>query len=334
MLKYFYVAQNGPVAKSDLYRNLRKHGNTVGAPQMVRDLEEFSRFYAVLRTADKNGIGEYFDYIQCKGVSADDTRIGQIHLAIEGLRLFNVSQAYPLIYAALNCYMKQNIEDRNRSKKLVSLFELLEHYHFVNNAICDRIGNEVEKLYANFCTKYIQSDNFEAVTLELISELKEKLASEKEFCSRFVELTYQASTIPLLAYIFDRMSNKGLDPGQRVPIFNADQRILRKSHNIEHFLPRSSEAKPDEQKGPDFINNIGNLMAISFRTNSKLGDLTPAQKREKLNGPLFREIQNQTQVREFLEKYKKEIANWNEDAISRRAQDLAKDAYKGVWNIS
>jgi hypothetical protein len=200
-------------------------------------------------------------------------------------------------------------------------------------SVCDRIGNEVEKLYADYCVIYSKSSDFEGITSKLIADLKNKLANKTEFNSRFVELTYQASTIPLLAYIFDRINNKDLDPGQRVAIFNSNQKVLRKSHNIEHFLARNADQKTEDQKWLDTVNNIGNLLAITFRTNSKLGKMTPAEKIEKLNGPLFREIQNQAYVREFIETYKKDAAKWNESAIAKRAADLANNAYERVWKL-
>ena len=40
--------------------------------------------------------------------------------------------------------------------------------------------------------------------------------------------------------------DKGLDPGQRIPILNSNQKVLRKSHNIEHFLARNADEKSDD----------------------------------------------------------------------------------------
>ena len=101
--------------------------------------------------------------------------------------------------------------------------------------ICERVGNEVDKLYADTCTSYADSSNFVQTTDSLTNQLKAKLATEDEFVANFVNLTYSPET-SLLHYIFDRFNNFGLDPGQCVQIYNPDPKLRRRNHNIEHFL--------------------------------------------------------------------------------------------------
>lgn len=335
MFKYFYVAQNGYVAKSDLYKKIRAYGNKIGAAQLVRELSDFSVFYSTIRSADGVGIKNYFDSIGCKSIASDQNKYEKIHIALEGLRLFKIAQIYPLIYAAIGCFVRNEGGDNPAlSKKLIELFELMEKYHFINSAVCVRIGNEVEKLYADFCVEYAMSTDFEKTTKILLSNLKKQLASEDEFTSRFVEISYSQESIPLISYIFDRINNVGLHPGQRVHIFNPDQKILRKNHNIEHFYPQTpeSEMKPDPET-LEIVDNIGNLLVISFRTNSKLGNLSPKKKLEKLKGALAREVQNQPHIQDFLHTYEKSVASWGAKIIAHRAKDIATEAYRKVWKM-
>ena len=84
----------------------------------------------------------------------------------------------------------------------------------------------------------------------------------------------------------------------------------------------------------EVVDSIGNLLAISFRTNSKLGNLSPKKKLEKLNGLLSREIQNLPYVQEFIRTYSKSIPTWDSKAIEERAKSLAKQAYTEVWKIA
>ena len=79
---------------------------------------------------------------------------------------------------------------------------------------------------------------------------------------------------------------------------------------------------------------IGNLLAISFRTNSKLGNISPERKVEKLKGPLAKEIDNLQSVREFLDTYGPEASSWDENSIAKRAKQMALDAYQRVWKIA
>lgn len=335
MLKYFYVAKKGYVAKSDLYKKIRDYGNVVGASKLVDELCEFSRFYNFIRVADSAGVKEYLDSIGCSVIATDTDKFEKIHVALEGLRLFKIFQIYPLIYAAMSCFVRSgggaSLAD---SKKLIHFFETLERYHFVNNAICERIGNEVEKLYANFCVEYSQSDDFGDVTKKLTEALRAQLASEEEFRSRFVELSYSSESIPLISYVFDRFNNFALRPGHRIKIFNPDQKVLRKNHNIEHFYPQNPDGLLDDDfRIVDAVDNIGNLLAISFSTNSKLGNLLPAAKVEKLNTELQREIQNLPYVREFIEAYGARADTWNDELIGDRARSMAEIAYSKIWKI-
>ena len=334
MLKYFYVSREGYISKSLLYRKIRAYGEKIGAQALANELHYFSRYYYAFKNLDANGLQEYFASIDCPAIAEDSDRRDKMTYALEGLRLFRVTQIYPLIFAALQCFKRTGGGDSpSHSKKFIRLIEILEKYHFVNNAICERVGNEVEKPYADYCKKYTSSVSFDETTELLIGDLKRKLASEEEFISRFIEISYASDSIPLILYIFDRMNNYNLRPGSRIKIYNPYQ-AGRKNHNIEHFYPRKHEQQ--DARGADIvevIDNIGNLLAISFSTNSKLGNMTPRQKMEKMEGDLFREIENQNYIKEFLEKYKKRAESWDKKVIIERAQEMAKEAYSKVWKI-
>jgi len=84
----------------------------------------------------------------------------------------------------------------------------------------------------------------------------------------------------------------------------------------------------------EVVDNIGNLLAISFRANSSLGNVSPAKKFEKLRGPLAKRVSNLEYVRRFIEKYEKYADSWGKGVIQRRAEDLAAEAYLQVWKIA
>lgn len=338
MLKHFYVSRKGYVNKSELYKKIREYCKAIGgADKLVEELREFSRFYAAIRREEGPvAIKKYFDSIDCKVLGSEQDKYERVHISLQGLRLFKISQIYPVISAALACFVRNGASNnRSLSKIFVRLLEDMEKYHFINNAICDRIGNEVEKLYANYCVKFATSDDFEKTTNELIGSLKKQLASKEEFSTRFREISYSPETIPVIAYIFDRMSNSGLDPGERVPIFNPTKGVRRKSHNIEHFYPQKPNAsmKVDLQT-LDAVDNVGNLLAISFKTNSSLGNLSPKEKLDKLKGELGKRIENLRYVQAFIQRYEKASATWDRSEIEKRAIDLASEAYGEVWRIN
>jgi hypothetical protein len=260
----------------------------------------------------------------------DQEYFDDIYFSIAALHLFKITQTYPLIYAALECYKRSGLSvDKKHNKKIVRLFKKLENYHYINNGICDRVGNEVEALYADFSNKYSSSNDFLKITQELDKELEKKKASKEEFVSRFMEDLDYSSKKNLIHYTFDRLNNHGLSAGQRLKIYNPDQRVIRKSYNIEHFYPQSEKANT-QSLDKDIIDNIGNLLSINFRTNSSLGSVSPSEKAKKLRNELSRDIENYSYVSEFLDKYESDFDDWNEQKITQRANDLANDAWSKV----
>jgi uncharacterized protein with ParB-like and HNH nuclease domain len=338
MLKYFYVAKNGYISKTDLYTGLKDYCIQLGGPeQFVQELTNFSRFYNLIRQEKTDAeLKEYLDTIGCPAISSETDKYQRVHFTLQAFRLFGVSQVYPVIYAALS-WMARNGQgaSKSASKQFIRLLESLENYHFVNNAICSRIGNEVEKIYADLCKKLSESKEFDKDISEFIVQLRGKLASEEEFETRFCEINYSDEFLPLISYIFDRVNNFKLDPGERTIIFNPITNLKRRNHNTEHFLPK----KPDDETTIDSatlaaIDNIGNLLPMSFRANSSLGNLSPLKKIQKLEGELSRKTNNLNYLKDFVKQYASSAAEWNDKAIQVRARDMARDAYERVWKLA
>jgi hypothetical protein len=338
MLKYFYVAKKGYVNKSVLFPRLKEYCKGAGgAERFVDELGQFSRFYNTVRQEQSgSSVKDYFESVGIKAISSDTDKFQRVHLSLQALRLFRVSQIFPLIYAAISAIVRNDESaSKTTAKTFIRLLDSMEKYHFTNNAVCSRIGNEVEKLYADYSSQFAKTTDFEKTTNDFILELRRRLASKEEFTSRFCEISYSDEFIPLVAYIFDRFNNLGLAPGERTAIFDPQEGVSRKNHNIEHFLPK----KPGDDTTIDsatrlLIDNIGNLLVLSFRANSSLGNLSPSKKVQKLEGELSRKTENLHLVREFVRQYGKQADDWNEKAIQERARQMAEDAYEKVWKLN
>jgi len=341
MLKYFYVSQRGYIKKSDLYRALTKYNPDPKV--LLDDLLAFSEFYKTIRNSDDpDAFRKYAEEVGLGKVASDQDKISKISFALEGLRLFKITQVYPLIFSAIACYKKTPIPESNNGpsklmNQFVSFFQRLENYHFINNAICTNIGNEVEKLYADYSKKFSESTDFIAIADGFFDELKKKLVAEDTFINRFKEVNY-VSNLALIPYIFDRFYNFNYDQGQpvssgaRLRIFNPSMKLSRRNHNIEHWYPRSSQ-NPNNLTD-DEINNIGNLLILTFKANSTLGNILPVEKLAKLSGVLSPEIQNTTFVKRFLSEYSDRFDDWSSDVIDERATELATDSYRKIWRFN
>lgn len=334
MLKYFYVSKRGHVRKPELYKKLKSYGAEKGAQILTEELAEFSRFYQLFRNPTEKQTKDYFECIELFEISRDEHKYQKINAALEALEEFKVAQFCPPAYAAVECLIKggKNAMAKN-AKALIRLYEAFEKYHFVNNVICERVGNEVERLYSESCVAFCKSSDFVTTADKLTADLKSKLAKEDEFVAKFTDINYAQDKLSLICYIFDRFNNHGLDPAQRVIIYNPDPK-LRKNHNIEHFLPQKPE--PSLKVKPrtlERVDNIGNLLPLYFRTNSRLSNATPAKKIERLKGEMNKEIQNLPYVNDFVTRYGSRAASWDEEAILNRAREMALHAYRTVWKL-
>lgn len=334
MLKYFYVSKKGYVLKPQLYKKLKVYGGEVTPQQLTQQLADFSNFYALAKAPDKATTKTYFDEIGFTEISSNQYRYEKIHRALEALREFNVVQFCPPAFAAIECIARNGGKDKPaEAKKLIQLFEAFERYHFINNVICERVGNEVEKLYADACELFVESGNFVQTADKLINELRNKLAKEEEFIAQFTDLSYATDPVSTLGYIFDRFNNAGLEPGQCMQIYNPDTKLRRRNYNIEHFLPQKSDVKI-KKADLEVVDNIGNLLVIYFKDNSSLGNASPAEKIKRLKGDLLKNVQNLKHVTDFIADYGSDASSWDAEKILARAKAMARKAYREVWKIN
>ncbi|NOS72892.1 MAG: DUF262 domain-containing protein [Verrucomicrobia bacterium] len=336
MLKYFYVSNCGYVLKPQLYKKLKGYSAEIGAEDFTKELAVFSKFYRAAKSAEESLTIDYLTEAGLPELFQHEHRPQIINTCLQGLREFGVIQYCPVAFAAIGCLKCNNGQDSGAdAKALIRLFEAFERYHFVNNAVCDRVGNEVERLYADYCQEFQESKDFRKTTQALINELKAKLASLEEFVAKFAEIKYEDGGNSLLFYIFDRLNNAGLDPEQGLRIYNPDPKLKRRNYTIEHFLPQKPEAELKvTAETKELVDSIGNLLAIYFRDNSKLGNISPAKKIERLNGDLSKHVENASYVKDFIAAYGDKASAWNKEQIQKRTEAMAKHAYQTVWKIN
>ncbi len=335
LVKYFYVSKNGYILKADLYRALKHLADQLGANSMTDELLEFSRFFYLTRKPTKERVGAYFHRRKITSISGNQEIAGHVVFSLQALRAFGVVQYIPLVYSAIEMLRKIDPKKAASANQLQRLILSLEKYHFVNNAICDRVGNDVERLYADECTRFNAATDLKDTFDKFISQLIAKLADENEFKSRFVSLQYPPrKNRALMTYIFDRFVNFGSGPGAWLPIFVLDPRLRTKNVHLEHYMPQVLPQKSGVSEATkDAIPNIGNLLPLYSAANIALSNEMPMRKKELLENDYKNEIKNNGFVQVFLRAYSAQIENWDDIAIQQRANDLAVEAYTKVWKL-
>lgn len=334
MLKYFYVSRRGHILKPELYRQLKKYSDKVSPESFTNELVVFSEFYGAAKSADEAAIRTYLEGIDCRCLYGHQSRFAQLTFSFKALKQFRVLQFLPPAYSALNALMRMGQQEKD-AKAYVRLIDAFEKYHFINNAICNRIGNEVERIYADYSEAFASSDGELAkVVDQFIKELKGQLAKEDEFVAKFSDLSYSSDQAPLIVYIYDRLTNSRLDPSSWVKLFNPDAKLTRRNVNIEHFMPQNPDPKAGVPPSTvEVVDNIGNLLVISYKTNSRLGNALPSDKLKRLTGDLQPEIQNLNYLSDFIKEHGPDAEDWDKNKILKRARTMGEYGYKNIWNI-
>ena len=338
MIKYFYVSKKGYVSQSLLYRSIQKLDVT--PKQLLDELEKFSNFYDVIRNSDLNDFKKYIQSIGLTELAKDTDKSFRVFSSIQGLRYMKITQVYPLIYSIIQAFVRNNLQQIDKYKKsLPLLFKNLESYHFINNLILDRVGNEVEKPYANFARDFANSTeaNFNEILKKFYAFLKMKIASKEEFEARFIDLSYQDEYQKQL-YVFDRIYNYANNKDGEVSatgyveIFSPNTDLKNFDFTVEHWLPQKNK---DTLVNKDLVDNIGNLLILTGKLNSSLGHKPPELKANLIleNVDNEKEVSRIAYVKEFVKEFSASHSSWNDQSISTRASILAKHSYSKVWKF-
>ena len=324
VLKYFWISRRGHVVNRDLYRNLRTYASEMEVGDFVSELKEFSSYYRAFYAAESKHLDAW---LSDRGISSNSMHLSEISRSCNAIKAFRVTQPIPLMFSILKAYEK--LEETNRSiKKLINIFRSIETHHFINNKICNRIGNEVEKLYASYSDKFYNGDDFDSTWEEFEKDLIQKTAERDEFTSQFGYLSYQNEGDKVtIRYVFDLLANKGMKEGQRVPILNYDHLFgrIESPYNIEHVYAQSHASDDDE-----FVHEIGNLLIIPKQINGILQNDDFPTKIDKLKNPTSYG-NNITHVPPYIQEFVKEVEEigyWDASTIEDRTNRLAARAYQ------
>jgi uncharacterized protein with ParB-like and HNH nuclease domain len=340
MLKYFWVSRRGYIQQSQLYKSLKKYVNEIDSPdktginQFIDELYTFSRYYHAAQSLDPYIVQEWFEEFELTEISKNEDYYHRVNRVFQALKLFRVTQAYPLIFAILKAYKSSG----SNPKRLFTVLETIEKYHFVNNVISGRVGHEVEKFYAERAKIIYNTDNLNIEISILIQELTKKRALQDEFTSNFIDtLNYSQKNIALLNYVFDRINNydknqKSFVKGsQYVSIYSPEKNLNKRNYNIEHLLPQDSKKKYKDEE-IEKIDSIGNLIIISRHSNSEFGNKTPKEKVELITRDK-KHFGNLRYIDEFLETYSDKFENWGLSEIEFRSLKFAETAYLNTWKF-
>ena len=196
MLRFFMVSREGSVSTRELYRRIKAYSYKKGLEHFVEELDDFSQFFASYR----QGHDHFAKWLSLRGIqldSVDDRSLQRSHLALER---FGITQPIPLIFSSVRAIMDEELDVP--SNTLPKLLRALESYHFINNKVANRVGNDVEKLYQRTCEDIWANKTDVLNKLEgLRRQLERKLASYKEYDATLTSYRIEKASSGMKAFV-------------------------------------------------------------------------------------------------------------------------------------
>ena len=307
-IRYDWLSQSKFVQEKKLYSEIKR--NITNWEDYLYSLHDSSKWFLSLHQ------GHETDFSEIKSFK-------KIYRSIFAIRLMNVSQCHVLFLALLKNH--KDIE-----MKLEKLYLFIENFTFRYNAVCKLPGNKVERLYSGFAKKIsdkVRSNDgdvkkaIETLINDLKTELKKLSPTREEFIEKFMNIEYKSSTSArqLITYTLERIGN--LDSTK-------EKRINFDEVNIEHILPQTPENWGlDKAEIKSYVNKIGNLVLLSKRKNSAVGN-------EKLSTKIDVLKTSEIKMTNDLGLEIERIGKWDESLILDRQRTLAGLAYDKIWTLN
>ncbi len=261
---------------------------------IIKDISRFSRHYVCIALDQEDDIG--------------------LQDCFENINSLDVTVAFPLLIEVYEDYTRKHIQ----KPEFIKILCLVESYVF-RRSICGIPTNTLNTTFATLMTKVDKDKYLESVKaafLQLIST--RRYPSDREFKQAL--LLKDVYNFNRCNYLLRKLENSE----RREPISVANC-------TIEHVMPQNSDLPEEWQQElgenwqeiqEKYLHTIGNLTLIGKRDNPALSDL-PFNKKQCINGGFCESPLH-------LNKSLVHAKQWNENAIKKRAEELAQKALK-IW---
>lgn len=231
--------------------------------------------------------------------------------SLEALNVFRVVQPAPLVLALLRARRQAGLKMPQIKKAL----RTIENFHYQYTAITQLSSSGgVSEMYAKYAREMTAATSA-AEQADVVTRLGKALNDRKPERSRFVS-----------AFTERLVFTNEITREKRLVTYTL-RRMLEASHpntsgkdvTIEHILPQNLI----ETRGAELIGNIGNLVLVDEKTNSKLDNKSFALKQ-----PILAAVSSHFDVADIIA-----ATNWDQNAIEARAVKLGELAYDKIWRL-
>lgn len=300
-LRHFWIAKRAPqsdlkVREKALYRTIvRDTKGKSAAIKLLLELSDSARNYAMIE-----------DYSLWPNDPSYDKAFDQ---SLDELRLFRVSQCYPVLLNAIEIF--------GNSKEVAKTFRVLANFSFRYNIIGGGTSGDLERVFGEIAFAIRSGTHQNA---QSVADALRSVNPDHKFCTDFELAAIPKSRAKLARYMLGKMNDY---MGGQELIANTDPKVV----NVEHILPQNPDAtwRAAFTSGigiEEYIDRIGNLTLLTTKVNEKGANQSFQKKRELAFKP------SKLALNDALKRAKR----WDEKEIEKRQKEMAKLAVR-VWKL-
>lgn len=295
-----FASRYKKVSDKKIYKEVIKQfkEDKIDAKKYVSELKEDSEIY---KNIIKPTVGDFnkSDY--------------DIYESIDAIiNVFKIEVANSFLLSLLREYKSNSIS----KKMLLYILNGIEHFHFINNAICSKRSSGYDMMYAKYAQSLYKAKTKEEkhqILRDLNGYLSDRIPEEMDYVASFNKRVYYLSTKTkqksLVQYILTKAERKE----------NTNAVLINTS--IEHVYPERPDGKWFKLKDSSNIMYIGNLVLLDKGLNSKMGNANYTNKKQT--------IDNHSKIITTKEAFDND--DWSEDYIEKRTISIRDRFYAEIW---
>lgn len=304
-LRHFWIAKKADsgnliVREKQLYRLIAANvkNNPSNAIDLLMDFETSAHDYIKIN-----------DYNLWPDEDAYDR---EFEMSIDDLKLFRVTQCYPLLLNAIQVF--------DSPKNVTSVFRTVVNFSFryfiIGNQSPGNLERETNKIAHGIRTGMLSS-------AKEVADAFRGINPDSTFRSDFSLATLTKARSKIARYMLGKLNNYLARQASGEEIVNPDAKQVNLEHVLPQSIPGAWTTHFSKSADPaDYVYRIGNLTLLNRKINSNAGDQSFSDKRDIAFMPSSLPINQHFQS----------VNRWGEQEIEQRQNELAKIAVQ-VWSL-
>ena len=287
----------------DFFKNFVKRDYYNKLEDLLKELLTFSEYYhRIVFSKDKDS---------------------EINTILNRINILEITVSYPFLPEVFDDYTKGIL----KKEEVIEILSIVESFAF-RRLIVDLPTNALNKIFMTLGREIKKSQDYQSNYLNILKyilshkKVSQKFPTNEEFAERLINRDIYHLRPKNILHLLERIEN--FDNYEKVKV---EELIRDKVLNIEHIMPQTLTKSWISSLGENFhqihekwLHTLGNITLTGY--NSKMSNKSFIDKRDMEKG--FKDSKLS------LNKFLKSIDKWDEETITKRAEQLKDTALK-IW---